>query len=147
MKTHSARISQRGNIATSWNQGLSAWLDNTSGDHVIHNRVYTFLIVASLLGASDQSRYLDRTAFIPECYPFFLSSCEVSNPRTPLLARTTPSRYPPHTAYGLTPRRKHHGFFMICHALMWRFRRHPDLHHIGVIWQITPLALTLTLRV
>ena len=32
----------------------------------------------------------------------FLSSCKVSNPRTPLLARTTPSRYPPHTAYGLT---------------------------------------------
>ena len=51
--------------------GLSVGLDNTSGDHVILNRVYTFLIVASLLGASDQSRYLDRTAFIPECYPFF----------------------------------------------------------------------------
>ena len=32
----------------------------------------------------------------------FLSSCEVSNPHTLLLTRTTPSRYPPHTAYGLT---------------------------------------------
>ena len=32
----------------------------------------------------------------------FLSSCKVSNPHTLLLTCTTPSCYPPHTAYGLT---------------------------------------------
>ena len=43
------------------------------------------------------------------------------------------------------PRWKCHGFFffffMICRALQWCFRHHPDLHHIGVIWQVTPLDL------
>ena len=38
-------------------------------------------------------------------------------------------------------------FSMICHALLWCFRRHPDLHHIGVVLSITSLILVFTLEV
>ena len=41
-----------------WLFGPFAWIayfDQTPGDHVIHNPVYMLLIVASFLGASDQS--------------------------------------------------------------------------------------------
>ena len=50
---------------------IGAWLDNTSGDHVIHNHVYTLLIVASFWEASDQSWYLGRTAFTFQMPSFF----------------------------------------------------------------------------